>query len=392
MRKPLLLSAIVLGLAIAGGALVLVVAHQYPWIFSRSYTIRVATGPISDQGAKFIAALKRQMALEHPRVQIVTVETANLQASGEAFKDGKVDAAMVRSDDPIAADGRTIAILRKLAVALMVPAHSSVTDIAGLSGEKIGVISAGAEIDPIATRVLDFLGISASHIVRLGQNQVAPSIKNRHVGVLLAVGPVGPGGIADAVQIIRTVTKKVPSFLDLDDADAITNRYPFYETAEIPEGTFVGRPAVPSDSVSTIAATVRLIASPSMSNYTAGELTRLVLETKAKVATVPGASQIDAPDTDLSAFLPVHPGTVAYLNGNAPNLWDQIPNYAYLITLVLGAVGSLGAWIVVSSTERISRSCARSWHACHRCSRMRDRSLQTGSIGLPGSWRKYQNG
>ncbi len=85
----------------------------HPWMFSPNYTIRIATGPIGSDGQKFIAALRRELAEQHPRVRLALTETANLQESAEALQDGKVDLAVVRSDHPAAASGGTLLIVRR---------------------------------------------------------------------------------------------------------------------------------------------------------------------------------------------------------------------------------------------------------------------------------------
>ena len=71
-------------------------------MFSPDCTIRIATGPIGSDGQTFIAALRRELAEQHPRVRLALTETANLQESAEALQDGKVDLAVVRSDHPAA--------------------------------------------------------------------------------------------------------------------------------------------------------------------------------------------------------------------------------------------------------------------------------------------------
>jgi len=348
MRKPIFRIAVVLGLIICCGALVFFSFREYPWVFSGRYTIRIATGPLGSDGAKFVAAIKREMATEHPRVQLMLTETPSLKASAEALQGQQVDAAVVRSDDPAAAEGRTIVILRKIFVTLMVPASSSIDSVAGLTGKKIGVNVAGNEIDPLAKTVIEFLGIDQSRVVLLSQNDIGPALQHKHVAALMVVGSVGPGNIADAVRIIRTVTKKPPTFLDLEEADVISKRYPVYDSDEIPAAAFVGLPMIPSDGVTTIAATVRLVATPSMLNFTAGELTRIVLATKAKLASsIPGGGQITVPDSDVSTMvLPVHPGTLALMNGTQPDILDEAQNIIFVGYVVLVLLGSVGAWVV----------------------------------------------
>ena len=85
MRRSLL-PFLVFGLVIAIGAAGLLVWLEYPWLFSSTYTLRVATGPLSDSSGKLIAAFKRELANEQPHVRVEIVETPSLAASALAFK------------------------------------------------------------------------------------------------------------------------------------------------------------------------------------------------------------------------------------------------------------------------------------------------------------------
>jgi len=163
---------------------------------------------------------------------------------------------------------------------------------------------------------------------------------------VLVIGPIGPGPIADAIQVIRKTAKKPPTFLDLPENEAIAGRYPAYEKIDLPDGAFGGTPAAPSDDVKTVAVNVLLLARPSLLNYVAGEFTRLLLATKSKIATsLPEAGQLAAPPTDRDVVLPAHPGTIAFLNGDAPDLLDESMNYIYLGSMLTAVFGSLAAWI-----------------------------------------------
>src|SRR5262249_56279002 len=102
-----LVAFLVVGLVLAIGGAVLLVRREYPWLFSSSYVLRVGTGPLSDQAGKLIATFKRELANETAHVSVEIVETSSLAASSLAFKNHDVDLAVMRSDDPNAADGRT---------------------------------------------------------------------------------------------------------------------------------------------------------------------------------------------------------------------------------------------------------------------------------------------
>src|SRR5436309_14999598 len=83
-----------------------------------------------------------------------------------------------------------------------------------------------------------------------------------------------------------------------------------------------------------------------MPNYVAGEVARLLFVTKTKlVSTLPQVGQIEAPDTDKGAALPVHPGAAAYFDGEQTNLLEQFLTYAYLVAIIGSVIGAGYAWM-----------------------------------------------
>jgi TRAP-type uncharacterized transport system substrate-binding protein len=346
MRSRLVPAGIISALVVFAGVVSFFAWNSQPWIFSTSQTLHVATIPVNDVGKKFFSALKREIASQHARVQVSLTETPSVWASAQALREQKVDAAVVRSDDPAAADGRTVFILRNIYAALLVPAQASIDSLSKLKGKKIGVLIDDFGIDPMAKVVLDFYGFDEKRIVRLGLKDLPVSLQHRQVAALLVVGPTGAGPIADAIEAFRKSTKKPPKFLDLAEASAIADRFAIYDEAEISVGAFSGAPAVPSEKVTTISANVLLVAQASLSNYAAGEITRLLLATKTRVATtLPNAGQLAAPSTDKDDLLPAHPGTVAFLNGEQASWLDESMNWILLGSMLTGFLGSLAAWL-----------------------------------------------
>ena len=299
---------------VAIGGLTYLVFLNFPWLFSAQYTVRIATGPATEAGGEFIAAFRREMTAEHPRVQLKFVHMANLEESAAALKKGEVNAALVRSDNPMAAEGRTLAVMRKYVTMAVLGPHSEAEDWSDLKGKTIGILSASGAIDPLQQVVLDFYGVTAQHVRTVAPGDVGPEIASKRIAALLAIGSPGPGAIADAVRSIRTATKKAPKVLDFDEADAIAERFPAYEKLDIPQGAFASAPPIPADSATAIAVTVRLVSLPRLPNYAAGELTRTILATKARLAaSEPGVGQIEAPDTDKPVFpIPSRNGVVPF--------------------------------------------------------------------------------
>ncbi|CAL8968909.1 hypothetical protein RHODGE_RHODGE_02593 [Rhodoplanes serenus] len=345
MHGRWLLPVLVFGLVMVLAGTVFLVWRTYPFIFSRAYVLRIATGPLAGEGGKFVTAFRRELAAAHPRVRVEVVSTPSIAASALALKNGEADVAVARRDDPNAAEGRSIFVLRKLAAVVLVPAQSSAESVADLAGERIGVITRDGAVDPLARALLGFYGVDDKRVVQLAPADLAAALQRKQVHAVVVVGPVGPGPIADAVQVFRKVTRKPPTFLDLGEADAIAARFPVYESIDIAQGAFGGAPAAPADDISTVGAALLLVARPSLSNYAAGELTRLLLATKTDIAaTVPEAGQLAAPSTDRDVVLPAHPGTIAYLNGDTPDLLDETMNYVYYASMFTGAFGAMAAW------------------------------------------------
>jgi hypothetical protein len=320
---------------------------SYPWLFPANQNLRVATTAITPEGEIFLAALRREINSEHVRVQLNLVEEPTVWASGQAFKDKQAEAAIVRSDDPNVAGGLSLFVLRTLYVAMLAPAQPSVGPISKFKGRKIGVlIDESGGIDPMAKVVIDFYGFDEKHVVRLTVKELPSALQQRQVAAVLVVGPTGSGPLADAVDAFTRITKKPPKFLDLTEATAIAERFAVYDEAEISPGAFGGSPPVPSEKVITISANLLLLGQRSLSNYAAGEITRVLLATKSRVATrLTEAGQLAAPSTDKDELFPAHPGTVAFLNGDQSNLLDESVNWILLGSMLTGALGSLAAWL-----------------------------------------------
>ncbi|MFX4887710.1 hypothetical protein ABTB91_19945, partial [Acinetobacter baumannii] len=78
---------------------------------------------------------------------------------------------------------------------------------------------------------------------------------------------------ADAVAA-TTKGGKEATFLSVETADAIAQKYPVYESGEIPAGSFGAKPARPDDKIDPITFAHHIVARKSLSEATAGALTR----------------------------------------------------------------------------------------------------------------------
>jgi TRAP-type uncharacterized transport system substrate-binding protein len=326
---------------------------QHPSLFSFSYNLKLATGPIGSDGQKLLATFTREVAAERPRVRLIPVETNSLRLSGKALTDGQVDLAVVRSDDEAAAQGRTIFLIQRIGVAILLPPKSEIETISGLVGKKLAVAK-GAHFDSGLLRALtEFYGLREVDLTEVPLPQVGAALKVKRVAAVIVFGPLGPGDTTATFASIRKSFKEKPTFLDISEADAIAARWPAYESVEIKQGTFGGAPPEPEEAINTFAVSVRLVSRASLPDRVAGELTRLLINTKAKLlTTLPAVGQMEPPDTEKTSVLPVHPGTLAYLNGEQTSLLDETLNYYWLAGIVFAILAPLVGWIKAKSGLR----------------------------------------
>jgi TRAP transporter TAXI family solute receptor len=328
------------------------------WFFFAHLTLRVATGPMGSDGQKFFAAFVRTVAEAHPRVRLKIVPTADREASEKALVAGEADLAVVRSDMLTNTTAQTIAILRRDVVGLVVPPHTPIEKVRDLAGKTIGMVQGAAGDEHILDQILAYYQIPADKLQRvvLAPGEIGPAIRQKRVTAMFALGPAGPGALADVVTAVAKAGKGPLTILEIEAADAIAQRFPLLESVDIPAGAFGTTPLRPEESVSTLSVTLRLVARASMPNYVAGEVTRLLFATKAKLApTFPQVGSIEAPDTTVGTALPFHPGAIAYYNGDMPNLLEMFEDYIYLGAIILSVIGSGFAWMMSTWRRALSQ-------------------------------------
>jgi hypothetical protein len=173
----------------------------------------------------------------------------------------------------------------------------------------------------------------------------ADAIKTQKVDAYLAVGPLNSKITADAIA--ATSKDDEPTFLSLDTGDAIAQKFPAYESGEIPAGSFGASPARPDDKIDTITFAHHIVARKSLSETTVAALTREVFSIRQAVQNeFPMSAKIETPDTDKDAAIPVHPGAAAYIDGDEKTFLDKYSDYIWGSLMLLSALGSIGAWFV----------------------------------------------
>lgn len=308
--------------------------------------LRIAAGPPGTGIHRLVKAIAAANAKVHPRVRLVVVESDSLAGSGRDLEEGRVNLAVIRSDLPPPRNAQTIAILRRDVVAFVLPPHGGVDSVGALSGHAVALPagSAPAEDERLLDRLLGYFDVPSASVRRtvLPLDAIGRAVRDRQAAAILAVGPIGPGVVVDAVASLARAERGTPKLMAIDEAEAIGKRLPGLESLDVPAGAFRGRPEVPGDTVTSVAVTYRLVASRTMLDILAAAIARTVFTMKPMLLeATPLANQIEAPDTDdKDPVLPIHPGVAAYLSNGDQSFFDTSESYVYVLGILVSLTGS----------------------------------------------------
>jgi hypothetical protein len=172
------------------------------------------------------------------------------------------------------------------------------------------------------------------------------AIHDRAIDVVLVAGPSGGQFIADTIAA-ATDTKRGPTFIEIDQAEAIAARFPAYEKHEVVAGAFGGTPGRPAEAVDTLSFPQYLVADKSLSEQKVAAFSKLIYTSRQAINfEMPGVIKIESPSTDKDAAVLVHPGTDAYLNDNQKTFFDRWGDQIFYGLLIFPIFGSAIAGLV----------------------------------------------
>jgi TRAP transporter TAXI family solute receptor len=319
----------------------------------RPVTLRIAVGPANSDDLKVVQALSQAFAQTHSQIRLRPIQTEGATASAQMIAEATADLAIVRGDLNVPKNAQTVATLRKNVAVLWVPpvmkskkAPAKITKIGQLAGHRIGVVGRTPANVELLKVILQQYGVDPSkvEIVQFPASEAAEAIRNQKADAYLAAGPVNSKITSEAIAA-STRDGKAPTFLAIDSAEAIAQNHPMYEASEIPAGTFGGSPDRPEDEVKTISFSHHIVARKDLSEITIAAFTRQLFAIRQTVMTeFPLAAKIETPDTDKDAFIPVHPGAAAFVDGEEKTFLERYSDIIWWSLMALSAMGSIGAW------------------------------------------------
>lgn len=341
---------------LASGILCFLLAAGALYLVLRPQTLRVAVGPPGSDDAKVIQAMAQTFARERSHIRLSPVITDGAIESISLLRQSKMDLAVARGDLEIPADAQSAAVLRKNVVVLWAagsarrPRKGSgprIVALKDLVGRKVAIIGRTQANVTLLRVILTESGITPDRVtvVQFGIAEMAEMARDQTVDAFMAVEPLDSKITADAIATTARARGE-PKFLGIDVADALVQKHPLYQAAEIPASTFSSAPARPDDKIETVSLNHLIVARKSLSEETVAGFTRQLFTARnSLLKELPGIATIEKPDTDKDAAIPAHRGAAAYIDGTERTFLERYSDFMWGALLLLSGLGSGGAWL-----------------------------------------------
>jgi TRAP-type uncharacterized transport system substrate-binding protein len=326
----------------------------YRW-FIRPVQLSIAVGSLDGEAPKALSALASRLAETNAPVRLKIVETSGPLESAKAFSSGKTDLAVVRGDVGDLSQAQAVVVMGQAVALLVAPPGSPITDMTALKRVTVGVVGGetNQKIVDVLTRAYD---LDRANVVfkNLAPADTRRALDTKEVRAVLLVIPLTEKYLSLVRGLFPQNAKTAPVLIPIENAGAIAEKEPSYESFDIPKGTLRGAPPVPSDDVTSLRVSFYLVAKKTLDNDLIANFTQALMSAhRDLLGKVPILAGIKAPDTDAGAYLPVHPGALEFYNGNQQSFLDKWSNVIFLTPMALGALASLLAagWKFLRSDE-----------------------------------------
>ncbi len=312
-------------------------------------TLKIAVGPDGSQQMVFLRSLARALVESREPFRLEIAPQPDSLSAARALDDGRADLAVVRSDDPTSAQARSIAVIQKRHV-IFVARQDEPLDVAGLANRKVGVVRGESDDNRmLVRRILQHYRPVVAEGAQAPDDPTLIDLPLTEVGEALASGAVDaavfvawPGQrmrriLGDLVerQKMSLVYAGVPA------PQALAFRYRDLEATELPAGVLGGAPPRPAHALETVAVTYEIAAGERLSDATAGELARALLEARTRLRRIDdNAFFLELPSVDGQRRYMPHPGVAAVVKDETQTWLETYSDHIWLALFGLSVLGS----------------------------------------------------
>jgi TRAP-type uncharacterized transport system substrate-binding protein len=330
----------VLGLA-SGASLF---AYRY---YTRPVTLSVAVGSIDGEAANAMSAIASRLVSTNAPVRLKVVDSGTALEAAKAFAAGNVDLAVVRGDVGDLSQAQAVVVVSHVVALIVAPSGSTIDSMDKLKGRRVGVIGGDAN-----TKIVDVLskeyGLDRAKVFKdIALSDARRAFQSKEVAALLVVIPLAEKYLSLLRGFVQQGPKALPVLIPIDSAGAIAEAERAYESFDVPKGTLRGAPPVPDDDLTTLRASLYLVANKKLGTDLITSLTQTIMSVRRDLLhEQPIFAQITSPSTDADAYLPLHPGAAAFYNGTQQSFMDEYGNWIYITPMVLGGAATVlaAAW------------------------------------------------
>src|SRR3981189_1467949 len=314
------------------------VAYRY---YTRPVTLSVAAGSIDGEAAKAMSAIASRLASTKAPGRLKVIDSGTVLSAPKTFSAGDSDLAVVRGDVGDLSQAQAVVVMSHVAALIVAPPGSNIDSMSKLKGHRVGVIGGTAN-----AKIVDVLskeyGLDRAKVFKdIALSDARQAIQSKEVDALLIVIPMTQKYLS-LVRGFFQQAKALPVLIPIDSAGAIAEAERAYESFDVPKSTPRGAPPVPEDDLTTLRASLYLVANKKLGSDLIATLTQTIMSVRRELmAEQPIFAQIAAPSTDQDAYLPLHPGAAAVYNSTQQSFMDEYGNWIYLTPMVLGGVATV---------------------------------------------------
>ncbi|MGL4637951.1 MAG: TAXI family TRAP transporter solute-binding subunit [Beijerinckiaceae bacterium] len=305
-------------------------------------TLTIAVGPAGFETHRYVEALAQAGVEARERIRLKVVTTEGAADSARLLDTGKVDLAIIRSDFELPANGQTILVNTKRAVVILAPQRrNGIQKFSDLKGKRIAVVRLTDPNIPLVQKLLAVAEIGESDATLI-ESEMADLPELLGTGKVDAAIAIVVPTARNFTDIVPQIARRLPGGLrivPMEEAQTASSRIIGVEPFEIPAGAFgTGRPR---EEVQSVAISYRTMARKTLSDDLAGRTAKSLYDLRTRVSRMlPIAYGAEPPDAKTGARIPVHPGAMAYFDGETKTMFER---YGDVILSVIWGSSLLGS-------------------------------------------------